>query len=90
MAQFREALRGWIEKGTEVVRGRAATLGARIKERMGEMSPRRIVAVVVALSLWMGVGGMDSSGVVIETEGEVFGELHRYPPEPPYGAEGDG
>ena len=90
MERFREAWRGWIEKGTEVVRGGAATLGARIKERMGEMSPRRIVALVVALSLWMGVGVMDSSESVTETGGEVFGELHRYPPEPPYGAEGDG
>ena len=78
MGQFREAWRGWIEKGTEVVRGGAATLGARIKERMGEVSPRRAVALVVALSLWMGVGVMDSSESVIETEGEVFGEVHWY------------
>ena len=42
------------------------------------MPPRRIVALVVALSLWMGVGGMDSSGVVTETEGKVFGEVHWY------------
>ena len=39
---------------------------------------RRGMAVVVALSLWMGVGGMDSSGVATETEGEVFGEVHWY------------
>ncbi len=78
MAQFREAWRGWIEKGTEVVRGGVATLGARIKARMGEMSPRRAVALVVALSLWMGVGVMDSSESVTETEGEVFGEVHWY------------
>ena len=90
MERFCTAMRGWIGKVTEAVRGWFAFLGAWIKERMGETSPRRIVAFVVALSLWMGVGGMDSSGVVTETEGEVFGELHRYPPKPPYGAEGDG
>ena len=90
MGRYKEILQGWIGKLTEQSSGWLNTLGARIKERMEKMSPRRIVALVVVLSLWMGVGGMDSSGVVTETEGEVFGELHRYPPEPPYGAEGDG
>ena len=78
MGQYKETLRGWIGKVTEAVRGWLAFLGAWIKERMGEMSPRRVVAAVVALSLWMGVGGMDSSEVVTETEGEVFGEVHWY------------
>lgn len=90
MGWYKEILQGWIGKLTEQSSGWLNTLGARIKERMEKMSPRRIVAFVVALSLWMGVGGMDSSGVVTETEGEVFGELHRYPSELPYGAEGDG
>jgi hypothetical protein len=53
-------------------------LGARIKEKKGEMSPRRALAVVVALSLWMGAGRMDSSESVIEADGEVFGEVHWY------------
>ena len=78
MERYKGILRGWIGKLTELLRGWLSTLGAWIKERMGEMSPRRAVAVVVALSLWMGVGGMDSSGVVTETEGEVFGEVHWY------------
>ena len=78
MERYKDILRGWIGKLTERLRGWLNTLGARIKERMGEMSPRRAVAVVVALSLWMGVGGMDSSGLATETEGEVFGEVHWY------------
>ena len=78
MERFFEAWRGWIGKVTEIVRGGEATLRALFKERMGEMSPRRIVTVVVALSLWMGVGGMDSSGAATKTEGEVFGEVHWY------------
>lgn len=78
MGQYKETLRGRIGKVTERLRGWMNTLGAWIKERMGEMSPRRAVALVVALSLWMGVGGMDSSESVTETEGEVFGEVHWY------------
>lgn len=78
MERYGKALRGRMEKLTETVRGRSASLWARIKERIGEMSPRRALAVVVALSLWMAVGGMDSSEVVMETEGEVFGEVHWY------------
>jgi hypothetical protein len=78
MEGFREALRVWAGKLTEGARGRFASLGAWIKERMGEMSPRRALAVVVALSLWMGVGRMDSSESVIVADGEVFGEVHWY------------
>ena len=78
MERYKGILRGWIGKLTEAVRGWFAFLGEWFKERMGETSPRRIVTLVVALSLWMGVGGMDSSEVVIETEGEVFGEVHWY------------
>ena len=78
MEGFREALRVWAGKLTEGARGWFASLGAQIKERMGEMSPRRAVAVVVALSLWMGAGRMDSSESVIVADGEVFGEVHWY------------
>lgn len=84
MKRFCTALRGWMGKVTERLRGWMNTLGAWIKERMGETSPHRAVVLVVALSLWMGVGGMDSSGVTAETEGEVFGEVHWY--EPPINA----
>jgi hypothetical protein len=81
MERYGEALRSWMGKLTETVRGRSASLGTWIKERMGEMSPRRIVAVVVALSLWMGVGRMAGS-VALEAQtqpaGEVFGEVHWY------------
>ena len=78
MERFCTTMRGWIGKGNKAVRGWSASLWEWVKERMGEMSPRRAAAVVVALSLWMGVGGMDSSESVIETEGEVFGEVHWY------------
>ena len=78
MERYGKALRGRMEKLTETVRGRSASLWARIKERIGEMSPRRALAVVVALSLWMGVGRMDSSESVIVADGEVFGEVHWY------------
>lgn len=78
MERYGKALRGRMEKLTETVRGRSASLWARIKERIGEMSPRRALAVVVALSLWMGVGRMDSSESVIVVDGEVFGEVHWY------------
>ena len=78
MEGFREALRVWAGKLTEGGRRWFASLGAWIKERKGRITPHRALAVVVALSLWMGVGRMDSSEVVIETEGEVFGEMHWY------------
>ena len=78
MGQYKETLRGRIGKVTERLRGWMNTLGAWIKGRMGETSPRRAVAVVVALSLWMGVGRMDSSESVIVADGEVFGEVHWY------------
>ena len=78
MEGFREALRAWAGKQTEVARGWFASLEAWIKEKKGEITPRRALAAVVALSLWMGVGRMDSSEVVLETEGEVFGEVHWY------------
>ena len=78
MEGFREALRAWAGKQTEGARGRLASLGAWIKERKGRITPRRALAAVVALSLWMGVGRMDSSESVIVADGEVFGEVHWY------------
>ncbi len=78
MEGFGKILRIWAGKQTARARGWLASLGAWIKERKGRITPRRALAGVVALSLWMGAGGMDSSGVVTETEGEVFGEVHWY------------
>ena len=81
MEGFREVLRAWAGKQTEGARGWFASLGARIKERMGEMSPRRALAVVVALSLWMGAGRMVGSAALeaqTQPAGEVFGEVHWY------------
>ena len=49
-----------------------------IKGLMGEMSPRRALAFVVALSLWMGAGGMTASVRTSDPSGEVFGEVHWY------------
>ena len=81
MQEFREALRIWAGKQTEGARGRLASLGAQIKERMGEITPRRAVAAVVALSLWMGAGRMAGSAALeaqTQPAGEVFGEVHWY------------
>ena len=78
MEEFREALRAWTGKLTEGARGWFASLGAWIKEKKREITPRRTLAVVVALSLWMGVGRMDSSESVIVADGGVFGEVHWY------------
>ena len=78
MEGFREALLVWAGKQTEGVRRWFASLEAWIKEKKREITPRRALAVVVALSLWMGVGRMDSSESVIVADGEVFGEVHWY------------
>ena len=78
MEGFGKILRIWAGKQTPRARRWLASLGAWIKEEKGRITPRRALTVVVALSLWMGAGGMDSSGVVTETEGEVFGEVHWY------------
>ena len=78
MEGFREVLRAWAGKQTARARGWFASLGAWIKEKKGRITPRRALAAVVALSLWMGVGKMDSSESVIVADGEVFGEVHWY------------
>ena len=78
MEGFREALRIWAGKQTEGARRWFASLEAWIKEKKGEIILHRALAVVVALSLWMGVGRMDSSESVIVADGEVFGEVHWY------------
>ena len=78
MEGFGKILRIWAGKQTARARRWLASLGAWIKEQKGRITPRRALTVVVALSLWMGAGGMDSSGVVTETEGEVFGEVLWY------------
>ena len=78
MEGFGKILRIWAGKQTARARRWLASLGAWIKEQKGRITPRRALTVVVALALWMGAGGMDSSGVVTETEGEVFGEVHWY------------
>ena len=78
MEGFGKILRIWAGKQTARARGWLASLGAWIKERKGRITPRRALAVVVALSLWMGAGGMDSSESVIVADEEVFGEVHWY------------
>ena len=81
MEGFREALRIWAGKLTEGTRGRFASLGAWIKEKKREITPRRVLAAVVALSLWMGVGRMAGSAALEaqnQPAGEVFGEVHWY------------
>ena len=78
MEGFGKILRIWAGKQTPRARRWLASLGAWIKEEKGRITPRRALTVVVALSLWMGAGGMDSSGVAMDTEGEVFGEVHWY------------
>ena len=78
MEGFGKILRIWAGKQTPRARRWLASLGAWIKEEKGRITPRRALAVVVALSLWVGVGRMDSSESVMEADGEVFGEVHWY------------
>ena len=78
MEGFREVLRAWAGKQTEGARRWFASFRAWIKEKKGEITSRRALAAVVALSLWMGVGRMDSSESVIVADEEVFGEVHWY------------
>ena len=78
MGRYWMILRERAGKLAETAGGWIASLGAWIGERMKEMPPCRVLAVVVALSLWMGAGAMDSSGVLAEADGEVFGEVHWY------------
>lgn len=65
-------VRGWIEWIRERI---SAFLRA---GRAWIRSPRRAAAVVVALALWMGSGGMTASVAPLLPEGEVFGEVHWY------------
>ncbi len=80
MEGFGKILRIWAGKQTARARGRLASLGAWIKEKKGRITPRRALAVVVALSLWMGAGGMAGSSVLLpaETGEEVYGEPHWF------------
>lgn len=78
MEGFGKILRIWAGKQTARARRWLASLGAWIKEEKGRITPRRALTVVVALSLWMGAGRMDSSESVMEADGEVFGEVHWY------------
>lgn len=81
MEGFREALRVWAGKQTEGARRWFVSLGARIMEKKGEITLRRALAAVVALSLWMGVGRMAGSAALEaqnQPAGEMFGEVHWY------------
>ena len=81
MEGFGKILRIWAGKQTARARGWLASLGAWIKEEKGRITPRRVLTVVVALSLWMGAGGMAGSAALeaqIQPAGEVFGEVHWY------------
>ena len=50
----------------------------RSKALLFPLSLRRPVALVVALSLWMGTGCLSSSEGIKEDTGDVFGEIHWY------------
>ena len=39
---------------------------------------KRALAAVVALSLWMGAGGMAGSSLPVPSDGEVYGEPHWF------------
>ena len=81
MEGFGKILRIWAGKQTARARRWFASLGAWIKEKKREITPRRALAAVVALSLWMGVGRMAGSAALEaqnQPAGEVFGEVHWY------------
>jgi hypothetical protein len=62
------------------VKQRAVAAWGWIVIRTREIPPRRAVAVVVALSLWMGTGSMAGSSVLLpaETGEEVYGDPHWF------------
>lgn len=60
------------------VKAWVVSMRAELARRAGSMTPCRWAAVVVALALWMGAGGMDGSSVPISPGGEVYGEPHWF------------
>lgn len=78
MERYRAVIRVCAGRLKEWARGRLGLLWVRIKEWMGEMTPRRVLAAVVALSLWMGAGCMTASVAERPPSGVVFGEVHWY------------
>lgn len=61
----------------------AVVLRRRLRRWVQGIQPRRAVAVVLAVTLWMGTGGMTASGVISPVR-SGFGEIHWYasPPAP--------
>ena len=55
----------------------AADLWTGLRRWGGEITPRRAVAIAVAVVLWMGTGGMTASGVISPVR-SGFGEIHWY------------
>ena len=53
-------------------------LRAWVTERAEKLTPRRALTVVVALSLWMGTGGMTASVAPIPSADGEVGEVHWY------------
>lgn len=78
MEGYKAILRERAGRGREAVRRLFASSLAWIRRQTGGLSPRRAAAAVVALSLWMGAGGMRASTAPMIPQGEMFGEVHWY------------
>lgn len=67
MERIGTRIKAWVAFGwTETVR------------RVRAVPPRRALAAVVALSLWMGAGTMAASVRTQKDRGTEFGEIHWY------------
>ena len=60
------------------VKAWVVSMRAELARRAGSMTPRRWVAVVVALALWMWAGSMAASGIPPRPAEGGFGAVHWY------------
>ena len=60
------------------VKAWVVSMRAELARRAGSMTPCRWAAVVVALALWMGVGGLTASESLPRSSEAGFGEVHWY------------